>query len=156
MIDYNIRKALLSDLSHLYNCNKSILPIYYSLFDWMSMLLDNNFLIHVATNTNNNDPPNFIGYVLCRFDTNNLHILSFGIYPIFRRQKIGSRLIDSICSLTSSDISNLTLYVHIENLLAIKFYQNNHFLVTKHLTNYYKNFLKNVDSQDAYLMTRVL
>ena len=92
------------------------------------------------------------GYLIAKHTKNNsLHILSVGIDVNYRSKGVGTMLLNYFAAETGASI--ITLYVHIENDAAIKFYEKNGFAQTQTMKNYYGGALK-ATSQDAYKMTK--
>ena len=51
-------------------------------------------------------------------------------------------------------VTNISLYVHVENSVALSFYKKNGFIIDKILTNYYNNCIPYDKSADAYQMIK--
>ena len=154
-----IRKAGFLDIYNIYLCNKSCLPIYYSMDEFFFFMLSNEKVLYIAENGNE-----LCAYILGEYNDNTLHILSFGVYPKYRRKRIGTRLINILAQnaraqnakTNNHNVNKLSLYVHADNESGIVFYERNGFNKIKKLTNYYKGSLKNVKTQDAYRMEKNL
>lgn len=144
-----VRKATVSDIPYIYNINKICLPIYYSLIEYMFFIT--NKLVYVAEYKNI-----IVGYILSDLDQNNkkIHIMSFSVLNKFRRHGIGSMLINSLIEYaTKENLKILSLYVHVENINAIKFYENHQFIKIKLLKDYYIG-IPYEKSLDGYYMEK--
>lgn len=144
------REAIVSDINSIHELNKKCLPLYYSRLEYVMMMINDGYIIMVALNNNN-----IIGYVIGEFTNKNLHILSIGIDSNCRGNGIGTDLINSLIKKIENNCTTITLYVHIENNKAIKFYEKNGFIKDKLLKNYYCGQL-NAKSQDAIKMIKYI
>ena len=149
----NIRKAGFTDIYNIYCCNKDVLPLYYSIEEYLFIMLagSNNELL-VAEIDNK-----LVGYLLAEYDKQYLHIMSFGIYPEYRRCGIGSKLINELVTIAKSkeEIYAISLNVHADNNGGINFYEKYGFQKKKRLINYYFGNIKNAVSQDAFRLEYV-
>ena len=77
-------------------------------------------------------------------------ILYFWVEEDFRNLKYGTKVLDELLrNLKNQGIEEISLEVNVNNLSAIKMYQNNGFEIIRTIKNYYKN-------EDAYVMFRKL
>ena len=149
-----IRKASFTDILGIYNCNSTVLPIYYSLDEHLFFLLSSDMIVLVAY-----EGSELLGYLIAQYTLPTVHIMSFGVYEKHRRKGVGNKLISKMEEITKenkSDIKKISLYVHADNIGGIKFYKKNGFKKIKTLHNYYKGSLKNAKTQDAYRLERDL
>ena len=143
----NIRKANFTDAYSLYACNRALLPIYYSLDEYLYFIMFSSYKeVLIAEESNN-----ICGYILGEHNGEYMHVLSFGVYPEYRRKGVGRKLMDEIVKLakTNNDIESISLNVHVENIVGITFYESYGFKRVETLPNYYRGSL-NSESQDAY------
>lgn len=143
------RDAKIKDIYDIHKCGKTSLPIYYSYLDLTLFLLNKNYSISIAIDDNNH----LLGYAIYHInDTNNsIHILSLAVNEQYRKKGVGTKLMEYIFK--NNIRSHITLYVHVDNHIAIKFYEKNGFIKQKILNNYYKNSLSSSNT-DAYKMIR--
>jgi ribosomal-protein-alanine N-acetyltransferase len=147
---FKIRKGLMSDIDKLFEINKECLPIYYSKVEHFVYLVSNKHFVMVAEKDKK-----VVGYVIGEFNDNkNCHIYSIGVTQAFRSNGIGTLFINKIVSEYSDKCDNITLYVHVENVKGIKFYEKNGFANVEHLPNYYGNL--KAKSRDAYKMQKTI
>lgn len=147
-----IRKAGITDIYEIYSCNKNVLPIYYSLDEYLLFTFSTNTILLVAYEGNN-----LCGYLVAQYTEPTIHIMSFGVYQKHRRKGIGSDLIKKLEGIVFnewSDIDKISLYVHAGNKGGISFYGKNGFERVKIMKNYYRGSLKNADTQDAYRLEK--
>ena len=144
-----IRLATIMDAIGLYKCNKRNLPLYYTPFEYI--FRTNNPSNRVALVESDDE---IIGFIVGEFQKENFHILSFGVNEEHRRKKLGTKLIQFVTDNVKDICKNVSLYVHLDNSDAIKFYQKIGFEVETHLKNYYNGILENAITQDAYRMVR--
>jgi len=147
-----IRKAGLTDIWGIYNCNKSILPIYYSPEEYLMFMMSSGMLILVAY-----EGDELCGYLVAQHTPPTIHIMSFGVYEKHRRKGIGRQLIEKteeIATKESDKIKRVSLFVHADNIGGLKFYKKYGFKKVKTLPNYYKGSLKNAKTQDAYRLEK--
>lgn len=90
-----------------------------------------------------------IGYLLAKKEGETGHIISIGIMENFRGFKFGTSLMMHVIKRMLDDrISCITLYVRINNTLAIKFYERLGFFIFQRISKYYP------DEVDAYQMKK--
>ena len=147
-----IRKSRFTDVLSICRCNKAVLPISYSISEYISFMMDKSILLYVAEDLDQN----IIGYILSQYDKKFTHILSIGVYEKYQRLGIGTMLINFLESNVNNLTDNLSLNVHVENIKAIKFYEKIGFSKKETLENYYSGNLKNVKSQSAYRFEKKL
>lgn len=150
----NIRKAGFTDIYNIYCCNKAVLPIYYSIEEYL-------FIIFASTNKEllvAEIDDELVGYLLAEYDGSFLHIMSFGVYPKYRRHKIGTKLIHELVNIAKNkpNVNTLSLNVHADNKGGVLFYEKYGFKKNKRLVNYYSGTLKNAKSQDAFRLEYLL
>ena len=150
----NIRKAGFTDIYNIYCCNKEVLPLHYSIEEYFFFLLASSNKELLVAEINDE----LVGYLFAEYDGSFLHIMSFGIYPKYRRYGIGTKLINTTKNIakTQKNINALSLNVHADNKEGIIFYDKNGFKMKKRLVNYYQGTLKNAISQDAFRLEYVL
>jgi len=160
----NIRAATILDIVQLSKCSKECLPVYYTKFDFLYYLLLGDYLILVSTtptstSTSSSLREEIIGYILVDKNGNtssnisNDHIVSLCVLPKYRRYKLATKMIKNIINMSSN--SSITLYVSVENKIAIECYKKLDFNVNKLLKNYYSN-INSFSNKDAYLMKKLL
>jgi len=142
-----IRKAGISDAYSLYICNKSLLPIYYSIDEYLYFILLSPYKEVLVAEKDKK----ICGYILGEYDGRFMHVLSFGVYPECRRQGVGKMLMDELMKVAKSNkgTDTLSLNVHVENKTGIAFYEKYGFKNVETIKNYYRGSLK-AKSQDAY------
>lgn len=153
MKQFKIKKATISDAQNIHEVNKACLPLYYQPFEIGFMINAKDHLVLIVKNNKQNK---IAGFMLSQFQEHRCHILSFGVNEIYRKKGIGTLLINNMKEYICNRASMISLYVHIENENAIKFYKNNGFDINKTVENYYKEKLDGYVSQDAYFMTKKL
>lgn len=90
---------------------------------------------------------NVIGYIGTWYIINEVHITTIAVAKQFRRQKIGSYLIDNIIDYyKEKDVIGITLEVRVSNKIAIDLYKKKGFLLDGIRKEYYEN------KEDAYIM----
>jgi ribosomal protein S18 acetylase RimI-like enzyme len=143
------RRANITDCVPLSECNKECLPIFYRPAEYIYYILSPFHEIFMILDNSNS----LVGYVLGQIDGSNFHIMSIGVYNKYRKMGFGSKLIS--CIIKNVDgCKSLTLYVHVENEVAVNFYKKNGFEIKEKLTNYYGDVLGYGVIPDAYLMKR--
>ena len=145
-----IRDASISDVSEIASCSKQNLPISYSVGDLVFMFIG-NYEIIVAVIDNK-----IIGYIVADIDNDNVHIHSFAIDKEFRRIGIGHDLMTELENKVKDKCKTMSLYVHIENLSGKEFYKKYGFEKVIRIKNYYQGHLKNVKSQDALKLVKII
>ena len=135
-----IQKANINDVIKIEKCGEKCLPIYYDRYHLINMMHQNNYLIFKLS-----DDVNLLGFIVVRLDASNNHILSIGVDPLYRKQKVGTKLIQYIKDLYPE--YSITLYVQQSNKIAIEFYQKNRFIQIGEKINYYPH----LDCTDAYV-----
>jgi ribosomal protein S18 acetylase RimI-like enzyme len=149
-----IREAGLGDVYNLYMCNRIVLPIYYLMDEYLYFVMLASDKRTLVAEQNGN----LCGYILAQQEDSFMHILSFGVYPEYRRQGAGTKLIDGLIEMvqTNPTINAISLNVHTNNHTAIAFYEKYGFKKTNKLLNYYNGCLKNETTQDAYRLEYML
>jgi len=149
-----IRYAKVSDIGQIHAVNKECLPLYYATYELMIIMSMNQYFIVVAENETIGK---IIGFLIARIERDNqVHILSFGVSQNYRKHGIGTKLIKFLQSGLNLKYRLLTLYVHTENVNAIRFYKKNGFVVNNIVENYYLGSLKGCRSYDAYFMVKLI
>ena len=143
-----IRRAGFTDSYNLYHCNKTVLPIYYSIDEYLYFCLISPCKEILIAELDGK----MVGYILAEYDESFLHVLSFGVYPEYRKMGIGGALINELVKIakTNGKIIGISLFVHVGNENGIIFYEKYGFKKVQTLTNYYQGSLIDVLSQDAY------
>jgi len=149
-----VRKAGFTDAYNLYLCNKTVLPIYYSVDEYLYFSLVSPYKEILIAERDGK----LCGYILAEYDGSFLHILSFGVYPEYRKNGMGSALINELEKIAkiNKEVKALSLNVHAGNNNAIAFYEKYGFKKVNKLVNYYHGSLKNVSTQDAYRLEYAL
>lgn len=148
-MNVSIRNGIMNDKKDLFELNKKCLPIYYSEFEHFYMLISKEYITIVVE-----FDKKLIGYLIGKINNVNFHILSIGIDENYRNKGIGSLIIQKLQNdLLKTQNETISLYVHMENEIAIKFYKKNGFHKKEKMRNYYKNSLK-ANSQDALKMIK--
>ena len=106
------------------------LPIYYDQHYIKQFIYYKNYLLLKATFNNF-----IVGFVFCKIEENNIHILSIAVLEKYRRKEIGSELIKKI--ITLYDKFTISLNVIETNLAAINFYHKLGFIINNIIYNYY-------------------
>ena len=149
-----IRQACINDFHDIYYLGSKCLPIYYNTIDLVTMAITGHTIL--AAIICHKKRKHLVGFIIGThtYKNNNVdkyfHILSFAVDVKHRRQKIGSKLMNTIKNHTKNPLS---LNVHVENKNAIKFYKKNGFFIKYTIKNYYKTLNQNIKSKDAYYMT---
>jgi ribosomal protein S18 acetylase RimI-like enzyme len=139
-----------ADILAICQCNDRNLPISYNCFDYLTMINSANHIVVVASIKFNKGQ--IVGYIVGKVDNKNCNILSFGVDKEFRRMKIGTKLMKYIENKANEVCNTLSLFVHLDNNIGIKFYKNLGFKIKEHVINYYEGNIKDVATQDAYVM----
>lgn len=137
-----IRRGIINDLVTVSELNKKCLPLYYTTAEYLMLIMSPNNLILIAE-----DNGKIIGYSLGDIKDKNYHIMSIGVEESYRSKGVGSFMINYI----KKRFSTISLYVHVENIKGIKFYEKNGFNICETLKDYYGGSLEG-PSQDAYKM----
>ncbi|ARF12471.1 acetyltransferase GNAT family protein [Klosneuvirus KNV1] len=153
MKQFKIKKATPSDAQAIYEINKECLPLYYQPFEINMMINSKDHLILIVKNNKQNK---IAGYLLSQYQENRCHILSFGVSNQFRKQGFGTLLINSMKEYIGNRADMISLYVHVENENAIKFYKKNLFEINKTIENYYNGKIGNYTLQNAYFMIKII
>lgn len=142
-----VRKAGISDAYSLYTCNKALLPIYYSVDEYLYFTVLSPYKEVLVAEKDKR----LCGYILAEYDGKFMHVLSFGVYPEWRRQGVGKKLMDELVKVakTNKGTDTLSLNVHVENISGLAFYEAYGFKKVETISNYYRGALK-AKSQDAY------
>ena len=146
-----VREANMSDSKRIHYCSTKCLPIYHTIGElFYKIMSKDDFVIVAETNDNKRD---IIGFVVTTVEGSNCHITSFGVDKQFRRFGVGTKIIKYLVELCiKNKLEDITLFVHIENISGIKFYERFGFKQETLVKDYYKGCLKDVQSVDAYLM----
>lgn len=157
MNSYNTVQIILKEASSLdvygiRQCNKNCLPVYYPYGYYNQVIDSENNIVLLAKN---NDT--VIGYIIGELSSDypdRFHIISFAVLKEYRKNKIGTNLMNKIIEVAKKRFINLnkiSLYVMISNISAIKFYESLDFKKEKLLKNYYQSF-----NQDGLLYIKHL
>jgi len=96
--------------------------------------------------------PRVVGFFLARSILENLELLKIGVYPLFQKQGIGTRLLNAaFVEGVKRGCLRCFLEVRKSNQGAIHFYQNHQFRVAGERINYYTQPM-----EDAWVMERWL
>jgi len=89
-----------------------------------------------------------VGFMLYELFKNHLHVMNFAVSPKFRRQKVGTALVDKLVSkLSSHRRTRISLAVRESNLAAQLFFKSRGFVATKVFRRYYED-----TNESAYQM----
>ena len=89
-----------------------------------------------------------VGFMIYELHKNRLHILNFAVHPEFRRQNIGSSMVEKLVSkLSYQRRSRIMLEVRETNLPAQLFFKDLGFKAVSVLREFYEDSV-----EDAYLM----
>jgi ribosomal protein S18 acetylase RimI-like enzyme len=152
-----IRDASFSDIININKLNSECLPVAYTYWELFTFILNPYHLILLIEDSNGR----LIAYLIGEYNydsKNNFHILSIGTKTEYRSQGLGNMLIDNLKNILLNDkqYCNITLHVHDQNDLAIKFYKRNGFNITTYIDNYYLGVIPNTKSQNAYIMKKII
>ena len=146
--DIDIIPANLIDTLRIHEINKECLPIYYFASEFMLYIMSNKHILLKATFKKTK----IVGYLLAQWNSDtNLHIMSIGVIPEYRRKNIGKFMIDTLIETGKQRkpyIKNVTLYIQVCNTGAIQFYIENMFKKKKLIEHYYN------ENDNAFLMNR--
>ncbi|MEA4956171.1 Ribosomal-protein-alanine acetyltransferase [bioreactor metagenome] len=138
-----IREFRLDDLNRVYEIEKITIPNPYDM-DILRKLFDfgAGFLVAQIKDT-------VVGYIIFWIvEEDRGHVISLAVDPDYKRQKVGSRLINTaIATFMKFNIFNITLEVNAKNKDALNFYKSIGFKSNKKVSNYYE------DGSDAYKMS---
>lgn len=149
-IQIALLEANTDDAYLIRKCNKDCLPVYYPSGVYNQFIDSSNYIVIVAKHDNT-----VIGYIIGENNENSIdrfHIISFGVLKEYRKNKIGTHLMNKIIILASKrfrHIRQISLYVMVSNKTAISFYKSIGFNIVKIMKNYYESF-----NQDGYLLIK--
>jgi [ribosomal protein S18]-alanine N-acetyltransferase len=147
-----IKEAKNEDVYELRKCNKACLPVYYPYGAYTNFIESNKSIVLIAKCDNN-----VIGYVIGEINMeypDRFHIISFGVCSKFRKNKIGTVLMNKIIEMVQKkyfSTTKISLYVMASNDVAINFYKSIGFKADKLMKNYYQSF-----NEDGYLFIKKL
>lgn len=145
----NIRKAIITDMSKLHDCNKRNLPISYSTVELLFMHMSSYNSIFIAQDISNiNNTDKIVGYLLSEYDGTTCHIMSLGVDVECRRLGVATNLLLQLSKEAKQWCKTLSLYVQTNNTSAINFYKKNGFKKVSKIKGYYST----LDNTDAYIM----
>lgn len=148
----SVQEMTHENIAKVYKCGKRNLPIYYSQYDLSMMsMFPQRFLIVDAV-SHKMSGNNVVGYLVGEYKNkeNRFHIMSFGVDNAYRRKGVGTKILNYIKK--RHDFKCTSLYVHAANKNAIAFYAKNGFVSKKIMKNYYKESLKDSETNDAFYM----
>ena len=136
-----------SNIMQLKLLNASILPIHYT----------PKFYQYVLQNPNCSRLAmwcgKYVGMVCCKVDSNILYIMTLGCLVLYRRKKIGTKLLNFVLDLSKAEkCSAVQLHVQSSNSDAVEFYEKFGFCVKDNIDNYYR-YLK---PTSALLLERLI
>ena len=146
-INIILKEPNYKDVYSLRKCNKDCLPVYYPYGYYNNLIDSNKHIIIVAKHEEE-----VIGYIIGEASyeiADRFHIISFAILEKYRKNKVGTVLMNKIVYLAQKryfNIKKISLYVMSSNEIAIKFYEKHGFVKYKILKNYYESF-----NQDGFL-----
>lgn len=95
------------------------------------------------------DGKKIIGYTIGQLRNNSGEIVSLAVDPSWRQRGTGTKLTNFLIDrFKEKRIKEITLHVRTENEVAISFYKNLGFKISKTIKNYYQN------GNDAFLMKK--
>lgn len=131
-----IKKINLEDLEVLENMERRCFPQeYYSKKQLEDMIKNSLYQIYSI---------DIKGYIIIMDNGIEIEILKIGVIEDFRKQKIGSKLLNYLFEMQKE----IFLEVRESNIIGQKFYENNGFIKIGKRKNYYK------DGETAVLMKR--
>lgn len=131
-----IKKINLQDLEVLEDMERRCFPMeYYSKIQLEDMLKNSLYQMYSIDNK---------GYTIIMDNGIEIEILKIGVIEDFRKQKIGSKLLNYLFEMGKE----IFLEVRESNIVGQKFYENNGFIKIGKRKNYYK------DGETAILMKR--
>lgn len=131
-----IKKINLEDLEVLENMERRCFPQeYYSKKQLEDMIKNSLYQIYSIDNK---------GYIIIMDNGIEIEILKIGVIEDFRKQKIGSKLLNYLFEMEKE----IFLEVRENNIVGQNFYENNGFIKIGKRKNYYK------DGETAVLMKR--
>lgn len=131
-----IKKINLEDLEVLENMERRYFPQeYYSKKQLEDMIKNSLYQIYSIDSK---------GYIIIMDNGIEIEILKIGVIEDFRKQKIGSKLLNYLFEMEKE----IFLEVRESNIVGQKFYENNGFIKIGKRKNYYK------DGETAVLMKR--
>lgn len=131
-----IKKINLEDLEVLENMERRCFPQeYYSKKQLEDMIKNSLYQIYSIDSK---------GYIIIMDNGIEIEILKIGVIEDFRKQKIGSKLLNYLFDMEKE----IFLEVRESNIIGQKFYENNGFIKIGKRKNYYK------DGETAVLMKR--
>lgn len=151
-INIVLKEATNDDVYGIRKCNMNCLPVYYPYGYYTSVIESNKYIVLVSKHDDN-----IVGYIIGEVSSeipDRFHIISFSVQSKYRKNKIGTYLMNKIIELAQKryfNINKISLYVMASNDIAIKFYLKVGFLKEKILKNYYESF-----NQDGYLLIKKL
>lgn len=175
-MEFNIRKGGVDDWREIDRINRAVLPENYDETLYRQLLSSPTTICFVATKSVKNiettedcedlddeldegfetkNTNELVGYIIIVIQFDNLkrlssHIFSIGISQEFRRNGIGSQLLDKSIRVLKGKfqiIRSITLHVRKSNKIAYQFYCKKGFSRVKVAKKYYQN-------ENAYLMKR--
>ena len=139
-----LRRFLLSDLKEIMEIERASFPrkqVYSKFrFERYSQKCPESFIVAESENE-------VVGYTIGKSKNGSAEIISLAVKPSFRQKGIGRKLTNFLISfLKKRGVKEIFLEVRTINKIAISFYRNLGFKISKILKNYYRN------GDDAYLM----
>ena len=137
-----IVNATIEDLEKIYELGSLINPNFEKSYPMNSLF---NEYTKVLIYKNNVE---IIGFIHFEIMYETINIVNIVVDPKFRKQQIGTLLIDNMLSeLCNKNIENIILEVNTENLAAINLYKKFNFEIINTRKKYY-------EGKDAYIMER--
>jgi ribosomal-protein-alanine N-acetyltransferase len=95
------------------------------------------------------DKGKILGYIIGGVQKDCGKIISIAVHPLHRKRGIGKELVNFLIEhFKKNGLKKFLLLVRRDNLVAISFYKNLGFQISKIIKNYYRN------GDDAFLMER--
>jgi len=148
-----VKRANILDVPSIHQLNNDCLPICYSIIEYGYFIITPQYEVIIAVNDKNK----IIGYLLGEYqDNKNFHIMSFGVDKNNRKLGIGTIMINRTGEIIKKHCNTMSLFVHVENVHAIKTYAKTQFIIDSVMKDYYKDSLKADKSYDGYKMIKTI
>ena len=139
-----VRSLASSDISKILSIEREAFNHPWSVEGFRS-LLKNNVYVCIGVFRNN-----LKGYLIALPVLDELHILNIAVDSRYRREGLGSRLMNEALKRAGMEIKTILLEVRESNFTAIKFYKKHGFNPVGRRKSYYP------DGEDALLLTRMV
>ena len=130
IISTNIKN---NDLFDIVMIGQHSLPIYYTLYQLIKIIKNNQYTIFTCHVDNK-----IIGFAIVKLETiKHIHIMSIAILRTYRGNGYGSCILNEIKQQFPQYM--ITLYVQAKNNTAVSFYIKSDFKIQKTLPDYYQS-----------------